>query len=437
MRAPAQSSRQLAPPWWLGPTALFALVVGGTMLAAASQSDNAFRLYGTPKFITFFHVLLAGLVIVAFAVGGRLAAVTGRQPDDRLSVQLPLVERSFWMATALSLFGYAIWLAVGLKNGFTLGTLREFLTTDDPLLAVQIRDDIFTSLRGITTCTQFGVAAVPLGMVLYLHGFQRVLWPLLVLLSLAGARALLFSERLALIELVVPALIVFCRLRLLGRIWPPLFRRGIQLAPVLGITALFLFFGGLEYFRSWRYYQSQFDSYAEFTVWRITGYYTTAHNNGAMALSTQQPYPLPYSTLRSLWSIPGLEDTSFGYQQLTGVDPERRHEAMLERYGTAELNNEGGLFQPALDYGLAGLFVFWCGCGFVAARLYAGYLGGTLIGLTMYPLIFLAILETPRLLYLCYTRSLPAVVALLVIAWFAARHAPRTVPRPSLALATG
>jgi hypothetical protein len=282
---------------------------------------------------------------------------------------------------------------------------------------------MFVSLRGVTTCTQFGVSAVVLGFWLYFRGQRVVLWPVGLLMTLAVARALVFSERLAMIELAVPAGVIVMRACLLGRPWPALVRRGVELAPIVGLAALLVLFGAFEYFRSWRYYQHQFDSYTEFTLWRVTGYYTTAHNNSAMALATQPRYPLPYVTLRSLWSIPGLDRTPLDYRRLTGIDAAVRHEAMLERYGTPELNNEGGLFQPALDYGLAGLLVFWFGSGFVSGRLYRGYLEGTLAGLTMYPLIVLAILETPRLLYLCYTRSLPSIVMLLMVSWLASRAA--------------
>jgi hypothetical protein len=425
----AQSEQPLRRLWWLGPASLFAFVIGGTMLAAAVQSDAAFRLYGAPKFIAGKHLLLAAAAIAAFAIGRRLADATGKVPAGATRSADGVVRLWFWLAAVLTLFGYAVWLAVGVKNGFSLGTLRDFLTTDDPLLTESIRNDIFINLKGITTCTQFGVAAVPLGLWLFFRGERRVIWPVGLLIGLAAARALVFSERLALIELLVPALVVTLRMMVLGRSFRPAVRWGMRLAPLLGAFALLALFGGFEYFRSWRYYQNQFDSYAEFTLWRVTGYYTTAHNNSAMALETQPMYPLPYATLRQLWSTPGLASTPLGFTRLTGMDPTVRHEAMLERYGTPELNNEGGLFQPALDFGLAGLVAFWLGCGFIAGRLYRGYLVGTLLGVTCYPLVLLAILETPRFLYLCYPRSLPAVVTLLLVAWLAKRaHQPVAAP---------
>lgn len=422
----ARTADPLRRLWWLEPATLFAGVSGGTMLAAAWQSEDAYLLYGTPKFISAWHVLLAATAIAAFALGVRLGGATGRQPRSTPSAAQRIVKVWFWAAFGLTLFGYAVWLAVGVKNGFTLGMLREFLTTDDPLVGERIRTDLFVSLPGITTCTQFGVGAVVLGLWLYFAGYRRAIWAVMSLLVLAAARALVFSERLAVIELAVPAAILAMRARVLGRVWSPAIRRGLQLAPLAGVVGIVVLFGSFEYFRSWRYYQHQFDSYAEFTLWRVTGYYTTAHNNSAMALETQPRYPLPYATLRSFWSLPGLDETPLGYQRLTGVDPEARHEAMLERFGTPELNNEGGLFQPALDYGLAGLLLFWFGAGFVSGRLYRSYLVGTLAGLTMYPILVIAILETPRFLYLSYTRSLPAIALLVVVVWLAAGASEET-----------
>ena len=188
---------------------------------------------------------------------------------------------------------------------------------------------------------------------------------------------------------------------------------------------LLLFFGGAEYFRSWQYYQDEFDSIAEFTLWRFGGYYTTAHNNGAMAMETQAPLPLPYWTFRSLWEFPGISDSSISYQALTGIDVDQARVVMLERYGAPELNNEGGLFMPLIDFGMIGFSIFWFGFGFVAGGLYRGFLAGTLAGLTLYPVVFVAILEIPRLLYLSYTRTFPALVALLVVIWLTRRFVPQ------------
>src|SRR5262245_13216229 len=207
---PSLSEAHRAPRslWWLEPAWLFALVVGGTMGAAAMQSKVAFELYGAPKYITEKHVLLTLVAILVFVLGRSLGQATGRVPRPAPKEIDGVIDRGFWLLTGLALFGYAVWFAVGLKNGVSPGTLREFLNTDDPLLAEQMRDEMFYTLPGITTCAQFGVAAVPLGLWLTFRGRPRI-WPVTLLVLLAAGRALVFSERLALVELVVPGIVIF------------------------------------------------------------------------------------------------------------------------------------------------------------------------------------------------------------------------------------
>jgi hypothetical protein len=408
---------------------LFCLVIGATMGAAAWQSDTAFRLYGTPKFIGAKHLLLAVGVMIAFGVGSRLATVTGKRSkvtpaavaiDGRIQIW-------FWISFALTTFGYAAWLAVGVKNGFSIAVLRELLTTDDPLFAENLHKDMFNTIQGVTTCTQFGVAAVPMGVWLFFRGQRNVIGAIASMFGLAMVRAIVFSERLAVIELLVPATIVTLRMQFLGHRCSRSRRWLFELAPVAGVIALVLFFGAFEYFRSWRYYRYEFDSYPQFVVWRVAGYYTTAHNNSAMALETRPLYPVPFTTVQSLWTLVGMANQSLRYQNLTGVDPDTRHQTMLEQFGTPELNNEGGLFQPALDYGVAGMLVFWFACGFAAARGYRSFLTGNFAGIMLYSLLFLSILETPRFLYLTYTRSLPPL-AMLVLVSVVAVYGKKRVP---------
>ncbi|HEY2410910.1 MAG TPA: oligosaccharide repeat unit polymerase [Pirellulaceae bacterium] len=415
-----QPDERLQPLWWLAPATLFCLVVGSTMAAAAWQSDAAYRLYGTPKFIATKHLLLAGGIIVAFAIGSRLASVTGKKPTTTPESAERYIAIWFWISVVLTLFGYAAWISVAIKNGFSLAAFRELLTTDDPHFAEELHLNVFNTVQGVTTCTQFGLAAVPMGIWLFFRGHRQVILAIAGLFGLAFLRAIVFSERLAVIELLVPAAVVTLRMGFLGQRCSGGRRWLFELAPILGIVSLLVFFGGFEYFRSWRYYRYEFDSFSQFILWRFAGYYTTAHNNSAMALETRDTFPLPFMTVQSLWILAGLFNKSLRYTAVTGVDPDSAHLAMLDQFGTAELNNEGGLFQPALDFGLAGMLLFWCVCGFVSGRAYRAFLAGNMIGILFYPLFFLAILETPRFLYLTYTRALPPLAMFLLVAWIAA-----------------
>lgn len=427
-------STQLRRLWWLDPAWPFALIVSSTILAAYYQSEHAFWLYKTPKYVEAKHVLLAAGVILSFVLGTRLTMSTGAAIKPTGKDQIKTICRWFWGLFALTLMGYFIWFLSGVKNGFSLSLAYELLVTDDPKLGDYIRDQYFATIPGVTTCTQFGVSAVLLGLWLYFQGYKRVFWPMILLGILGSFRAILFSERTAIIEMAVPGILLVMRMAVLGRSWPRWFNSTIRVLPILGPIVLLVFFGASEYFRSWRYYHSEFDSYTEFTVWRLSGYYTTAHNNGAMALETGVPRVLPFNTLRPLWYFPGVSQSPLGYKQVTGYDAEEEHKRMLNRYGNIELNNEGGMFQPTIDYGFAGGFIFWFAYGCLAGRLYRSFLAGSIGGLTVYPLIFLSILEVPLVLFLCYSRMLPPFLSLAAVAWVT-RPRPETHLQPrSLAI---
>jgi len=181
--------------------------------------------------------------------------------------------------------------------------------------------------------------------------------------------------------------------------------RRLCFAPLIAVAGIVILFGGAEYFRSWRFYQDRFDSFTEFTVWRLSGYYTTAHNNGAMAMTVRGSWPMPYYTLEQFWRFPLIVGSPLSYAAINGIDPDDVHMATLARFGTPELNNEGGLFAPAIDFGWLGYCAFWALYGFVAGRLHRGFLSGSLLGLLFFPLLFLSLLESPLLLYLSSVRS--------------------------------
>lgn len=407
--------------WWLHPAWIFAMVVSSTMVAAYWQAKSAYLLYGTPKYVKIEHLVMAFAAIAVFAIGGKLASLARAPQSLPATDGLKTVRTLYYATLALTAFGYLMWFGVGIKNGFHFGQFMALVTGSDKDLYGTLRQELFTTIPGVTTCTQFGVAAMLLGTWLFVHGEKRTGLVLLLLMSVAAFRAILFSERTALLELLLPPGLVILRGMVLGKPWPAFIRKALLGAPIFAVVGLLLFFGGFEYFRSWHYYQTKFDSYPEFVVWRLSGYFTTAHNNGAMALETNQPRPLPYFTWRPLWEFPGVASSPFGYKKLTGIDMGDTHDAMLEKYGTIELNNEGGLFQAALDYGWAGFLLYWFAYGFCATKLYRRYMAGTLGGVTIYPLVYLSLLEVPLVLLLFYTRLTPPVVTLALCAWFASR----------------
>ncbi|MBC7853335.1 MAG: oligosaccharide repeat unit polymerase [Pirellulaceae bacterium] len=405
--------------WWLHPAVLFGGAVV-TLAIAVGTSDWGFQLYSTRKYLEPWHLAMGLGAWGTFALGVWLAMSTGKQPPRPARQLDDGLVSWFWLAWLLTIAGYGIWLLIGLKNGFSLGTIRDLLQGGDAATADMIKTEIFPTIPGVTTATQFGIAAILLGTWLYCRGRTNLRLPLLLLLAIAAARALIYSERLALIELVVPAFVIVLRLWVLGKplsSWP---RLSLQVLPLVAVPLVIVLFGMFESFRSWQYHMENFDSLAEFTIWRFFGYYTTAHNNGAMSMMLRGPWPIPYSTFSWFWEFPLIENSPFGYQQLVGINPADIHTDALERYGNPELNNDGGLFTPARDFGWIGSGPFWFIYGYLAGKAYRGFLGGSFTGCMFYPMVLLALLELPRLQYLSATRTFPSMMLLFAImTWLA------------------
>ena len=141
---------------------------------------------------------------------------------------------------------------------------------------------LFAPVAGVTSLTQVGIAQVVLAALVLCHGRSpAVVRRLVVVLVLGLLRSYLLTERLALLELVVPLLAVGAahRRRRRGR------GRFLPFAPVLALPVLLVVFGIFEYSRSWNYYRTRTtQSFPLFVVNRLAGYYATSYNNGALQL---------------------------------------------------------------------------------------------------------------------------------------------------------
>ena len=412
--------------WWTHPSVLFGGAAILTLAIAVLSSERSFELYGTRMYLEPGHLWMGLTAWGAFSLGVGLALATGKTSRVRSQASDASLVIWFWGAYALTIAGYFLWLLVGLKHGFSVAMLLDLLRGADESLPDTLKGEVFVTVPGVTTSTQFGLAAMLLGTWLYCRGMRSLRYPLASLIVLAGARALIYSERLALIELIVPSLVVAMRLMLLDKPLSAKWRLAIQFLPLVAVPLVVVLFGGFEYFRSWQYYKENFESLAEFTVWRFFGYYTTAHNNGAMSLALRDPWPIPYATLSWLWDFPLIKASPFSYERIAGINPADIHTDTLERYGNVELNNDGGLFTPLRDFGWIGFGPFWIAFGFLAGKAYRGFTSGTLAGCMFYPIILLALLELPRVQYLTTTRTFPAIMLLsALLCWLHWRQLSR------------
>src|SRR5882724_10261788 len=79
-----------------------------------------------------------------------------------------------------------------------------------------MKDLYLGTISGVTTLTQLGIPAMVLGVMIgVVKGWKMVAAPMGVVFFLAAIRALFNSERLAIIELAIPAFVLALRLLML------------------------------------------------------------------------------------------------------------------------------------------------------------------------------------------------------------------------------
>jgi oligosaccharide repeat unit polymerase len=430
---PASSTGPGAPRnrggvWWLSPVTVTLLIVPVAVLSSLLIDDAGFRReWRTPKTITFETCLLllcGGLVLAlgaaVVASVRRPAPRAGRWPDLSAAEQR-LLGRAGTVCFVLTLVGYASFVFAGARAGVGLDQIAATLGGGG-VYDSHIKEQIGT-IPGLTTLTQVGIASVVVSSLLLAQQRSRTqLVRIAVVIGLAIPRAFLLTERLAILELVVPVIVVLA-MRASGTASG---RRRVAAVPLVFAPLVAAIFAAFEYSRSWVFFRQTSDSsFLRFALERLIGYYATSLNNGALELAyNRYPGRLPYEIAGAFWTAPGIDNAQL-YQRLTGHDNPAFYKQILEQHGTPEFNNSSGLAAPFVDLGPAGGLVYLLVAGVVIGLLHRAFLETRAVGLLIYPVIFLGVVELPRYLAWSQGRVFPTFVVLIGLAVLMRRHAAR------------
>jgi hypothetical protein len=220
-------------------------------------------------------------------------------------------------------------------------------------------------------------------------------------------RAVINSERLAIIEVVLPIGIVwFGTVGLRWRAW-------LSLAPILGIVGIIALFAATEYVRSWTYYRYYYDSYTDFVLSRIWGYYLTALNNGAGLTALSPPtfdgtYTMHWFYRFPLFPWVEVEEATFWEYAF--------------RYATEEFNNTSGVFAPMQDFGSVFGILMWFFLGVLSGRIYDGYTQGKFQYMLLHPTWMIGVYEILRLFYWGSSKYFPTLIFTVALIVFMVRH---------------
>jgi len=405
--------------WWLSPVGSLSLLVPVTLWLTARLSDADFELfYREPKSVTGATLLLITVAVIVLATVAQLVAamVPARVERPLLPAAGPAPRQLrtaarvlFW----LTVLGYVAYFASGLARGVTLTDLLNAVVSQDNYGA-DLKES-FGGIAGLTTLTQCGIAFVVVSTHLLRRGRDRVLLGQLVLvLLLALLRSYVASERLALIEVAVPLIVILAMGARNNRRRAP--RVLARVAPLVLAPLLLMLFAAFEYSRSWQYFKTRTDEpFALFSLIRFVGYYATSYNNGHLQL-THGTFPgrLPLNSLSALWDAPAISSLHL-YERLSAPVPATSDD-LLARFANPEFNNPGGVTTPFVDFGLVGGFLFLVLLGVGLGLLYRGFRSGSIVGGLLYPVALIGLFDLPRYLYWTQGRVVPTWVCLAVVA---------------------
>ena len=392
--------------WWYRPSRIALLFALPIAVFAYAASDRFYQDFGAYNTISAERFLLAWLAILGFAGASWIGEI----------LDMPVPRRPRYV---LSRSNYAI-LLYGTVLVATLATcILLFPFAQHPQIVLEILRDqegaayfaraVSDKITGITSQENlFNFALVLLMLKREITGRPRGKGDVALIcfiLGITAVKVVIYSERLALVEMIIPLVLLGGGQRRRNLLW--------AVAPVAGVVGLYFFFLVTEYYRSWAYYAHSGASIYDFALNRVIGYYMTAINNGAFIYSEGHSYYFPVFTANWLWHlpIPGLADF---WQHLTGANTDL---ADLLSGLNIEYNNTSGVFAPLVDFGpLLGVLVWAC-IGFGSGRLYRRFREGEWIGLVLFPTWFVGVVEIPRVFYWGDGRYFPPLVASLLFCW--------------------
>src|SRR5260370_24040280 len=180
--------------WWLHPAALFSTVGIVMGLCAYLMPASTYWIYWrSPKFFDLHGVWITRACCAVLAVGAVLRTwMLARTPRVILdsghgrgwveTIPWTTMAKLFKLSFYLCLLGYALWVGLAIQRGITPQTVVGVLAGEKGAM-YDARFTYLPTVGGITTLTQFGIAAVILGALIgFCRGWRTVRFKLAMLL---------------------------------------------------------------------------------------------------------------------------------------------------------------------------------------------------------------------------------------------------------------
>ncbi len=381
--------------WWADPGNLLILVVLPIFLLSTILGGPYMPQFGTFNFLTPAMIAFGVGCLIVMALGAKVGMVVTSRPSPQ---HLRFNRRSFDMLLVafliISLLAYLLFLGrLIIDTATVLSVLRG---ERGAIYEAKARVGWLVGITSLTNLTP---------VVLCMCSVRFVMWGQLLpsrgTLILAAflpffilVHAFIGSERLVLVENGVAFMLP------LFSFWGPMRTVG-RFAPLLGAVAVVVIFAAGEFMRTWAYYGAEYDSFAEFAGFRLLAYTAVASNTGAGMVSTMPAVGYPLVTARWYTRLPFIDKTQITFQ-----------DQYFQAFGNTEFNNPSGIMAPIVDFGITLGLVYLFLFGILVGLLYGLYRNRNPVGLLVYPIIFIGLLDLTQIWFWGEPRFIPRLIFL-------------------------
>lgn len=408
--------------WAWSPLSLVLLLPLPALTFALIVPESSFPKWGPPFFLTEELKVLAlinlAIVIFIFSIGRNRSQVIRSFTYSKKTVDR--IGRATSLIASITFLAYGAWAVSGLTRGLTLSVLFNALAGSNGAIWA-LKTNILEPISGVTTWTQLGILLGPLALIRWRLSGQNPL-PLLVGLIVATLlRAVFFSERLALVEVVIASTITFL---MTSPIIPRFLSTPARVGGlwILGIFSYLVFFAVTELVRSWTFYSAVSSvSVFEFAVDRALAYYATAVNNGALFIESNGFGWDPLALLQGNFGFLGVQELL----NAAGGSSGERFSNMLWNYSDPEFSNVSSLLITYSALGILGSWVLWTLISIGIVKNNRLISMGSIPALLTYSFLSIGLLEIVRLFYFGQSRTVPVLVTLIALSFYL--HANNTI----------
>ena len=385
---------QIQHIWWIKPNTLIGLALLPLYSLIGLITNN----------LGDFNYWLSFILILCLYLGAQTAATKKTKISTAVKFQKKRSENILNILFLVSLLGYFFWFFELIKNP---ALLFKALSNEGQVFTLR---GVIETTPGLSTLSQLSVvySAVYIKLITSdsIKAKGKYLYFFMTLLAMTLFRSWVWNERLALIEFLCPAIVIYLTTKNTSR----KSNSRLRLFPVVGVFAIYAIFSLFEYFRSWQFYSKSESDFFSFTLKRLTNYYSSAVENGIGFISWQTTPSYDGSLFFGfIYQLPLI-----GEILRSAIYKSKTFASYLQCCADPEFNLASWPFLIASDIGVPLSMIFFYCMGLIFSTAYKNFISSKR-AFVFYPIIYVALLELLRQHYLHSPRFFYIFVGALLV----------------------